>query len=177
MWRLCSKIYFIGNSFWKFYEVRSERGDFNSCGKWSSRVPALMLWWSLAWFPYFYSDWLWFELYIFGHCPLPKFGIKPKQNWPNFRKQQRFKLLISYSKKINMYHSEATTLATFITRSYNSSSSSSVKKKSRDLDFETEWCTSQLNFSTDSIRIGNMGPPTCVQTRHSWKRCLSVSSS
>ena len=38
MWKLCSKIYLIGNSFWKFYEVRSERGDFNSCGKWSSRV-------------------------------------------------------------------------------------------------------------------------------------------
>ena len=36
MWRLCSKIYFIGNSFWKIYEVRSERGDFNSCGKCSS---------------------------------------------------------------------------------------------------------------------------------------------
>ena len=26
MWRLCSKIYFIWNSFWKFYEVKSERG-------------------------------------------------------------------------------------------------------------------------------------------------------
>ena len=103
MWRLCSKIYFIWNRFWKFYEVRSKRGDFNSCWQWSSRVAALMLWWSLAWFPYFYSDWLWFELYIFGHCPLPKFGIKPKQNWPNFRKQQRFKLLISYSKK-NQYY-------------------------------------------------------------------------
>ena len=59
MWRLCSRIYFIGNSFWKFYEVRSERGDFNSCGKWSSRVLPLMLWWSLAWFPYFYSDCSW----------------------------------------------------------------------------------------------------------------------
>ena len=43
MWRLCSKVYFIGNSFWKFYEVRSERGDFNFCGKWSSRVLPLTL--------------------------------------------------------------------------------------------------------------------------------------
>ena len=34
MWRLCSKIYFIGNSFWKFYEVRSEREDFNSDWSW-----------------------------------------------------------------------------------------------------------------------------------------------
>ena len=59
MWRLCSKIYFIGNSFWKFYDVRSERGDFDSCGKWSSRMVPLMLWWSLAWFPYFYSDCPW----------------------------------------------------------------------------------------------------------------------
>ena len=65
MWRLCSKIYFIGNSFWKFYEVRSERGDFNSCGKWSSRVLSLMLWWSLAWFPNFFSD-----------CPWPYCGAK-----------------------------------------------------------------------------------------------------
>ena len=41
-----------------------QRGDFNSCGKWSSRVPPLMLWWSLAWFPYFYTD-----------CPWPYCGI------------------------------------------------------------------------------------------------------
>ena len=38
-------------------EVR--KGDFNSCGKWSSRVLPLMLWWSLVWFPYFYSDCPW----------------------------------------------------------------------------------------------------------------------
>ena len=32
-------------------------GDINHCGKWSSsRMLPLMLWWSLAWFPYFYSD-------------------------------------------------------------------------------------------------------------------------
>ena len=59
MWRLYSKIYFIRNSFWKFYEVRSKMGDFNSCGKWSSRVLPLMVWWSLAWFPYFYSGFPW----------------------------------------------------------------------------------------------------------------------
>ena len=59
MWRLCSKIYFIGNSFWKFYEVRSKRGELNSFGKWSSRVLPLMLYWSLAWFPYFFSDFPW----------------------------------------------------------------------------------------------------------------------
>ena len=28
MWTLWNKIYFIKNSFWKFYEVRSERGGF-----------------------------------------------------------------------------------------------------------------------------------------------------
>ena len=33
--------------------MRSERRDFNSCGKWSSGVLPLMLWWLLAWFPYF----------------------------------------------------------------------------------------------------------------------------
>ena len=30
MWTLWNKICFIKNSFWKFYKVRSERGDFNS---------------------------------------------------------------------------------------------------------------------------------------------------
>ena len=74
MWRLCSKIYFIRNSFWKFYELRSERWDFNSCGKWSSRVLPVMLWW----FPYFYSDcsWpycaslhKWYDIWVFlGTC-------------------------------------------------------------------------------------------------------------
>ena len=38
---------------------RSKMWDFNSCGKWSSRVLPLILWWSLAWFPYFYSDCPW----------------------------------------------------------------------------------------------------------------------
>ena len=33
------------NSFWKFYEVRSESGDFNWCWFWSSLVCTLMLWW------------------------------------------------------------------------------------------------------------------------------------
>ena len=36
MWVLWSKIYFIRNSFWKFYEVRSEKGDFNWCRFWAS---------------------------------------------------------------------------------------------------------------------------------------------
>ena len=36
MWTLWNKIYFIKNSFWKFYEVKSERGDFNWCWFWSS---------------------------------------------------------------------------------------------------------------------------------------------
>ena len=31
MWTLWNKIYLIKNSFWKFYEVRSEREDFNWC--------------------------------------------------------------------------------------------------------------------------------------------------
>ena len=85
MWRLCSKIYFIGNS-WKFYEVRSERGDFNSCGKWSSRVLPLMLWWSLAWFPYFYSD-----------CPWPYCvsQMKNLDQWLTKRYLLSRKLLIS----------------------------------------------------------------------------------
>ena len=43
----------------KFYDVRSERGDFNFCGKWSSRVLPLMLWWSLAWFPNVYLNCPW----------------------------------------------------------------------------------------------------------------------
>ena len=34
----------------------SEMGDFNFCGQWSSRMLPLMLWWSLPWFPSFYSD-------------------------------------------------------------------------------------------------------------------------
>ena len=38
-------------------EVR--KGDFNFCGKWSSGVLPLMLWCSLAWFPYFYSGCPW----------------------------------------------------------------------------------------------------------------------
>ena len=36
MWTLWDKIYLIKNSFWKFYEVRSERGDFNWWWFWSS---------------------------------------------------------------------------------------------------------------------------------------------
>ena len=39
--------------------MRSEKGDFNSCGKWSSGVLPIMLWWLLAWFPYFYIDCPW----------------------------------------------------------------------------------------------------------------------
>ena len=39
--------------------MKAERGDFNSCGKWLSGVLPLMLWWSLAWFPYFYLDCPW----------------------------------------------------------------------------------------------------------------------
>ena len=48
--------------------------DFNSCGKWSSRVLPVMLWW----FPYFYSDcsWpycaslhKWYDIWVFlGTC-------------------------------------------------------------------------------------------------------------
>ena len=37
----------------------SKRGDFNSCGKCSSGVLPFMLWWWLAWFPYFYLDFPW----------------------------------------------------------------------------------------------------------------------
>ena len=37
MWRLHSKIHFIWNSFWKFYEVRSKRGDLNFCWQWFPR--------------------------------------------------------------------------------------------------------------------------------------------
>ena len=33
---IVEKIYFIRNSFWKFYKVRSERGDFNWCRFWAS---------------------------------------------------------------------------------------------------------------------------------------------
>ena len=58
---LWSKIYFIRNSFWKFYEMRSERGDFNWCRFWSSLVwiCTLMLWLYLSPARQFYSDWLW----------------------------------------------------------------------------------------------------------------------
>ena len=59
MWTLWNKIYFIKYSFWKFYEVRAERGDFNWCWFWSSEVCTLMLRWYLLRLFYFYSDWLW----------------------------------------------------------------------------------------------------------------------
>ena len=58
MWRLCNvqqdllqRKQFFNN----FMKWGPKGGDFNSCGKWSSRVLPVMLWWSLAWFPYFYS--------------------------------------------------------------------------------------------------------------------------
>ena len=68
MRRLWSKIYFIGNSFWKFYEGRSKRWYF----KWFSRVLPLMLWWPFAWFPYFYSDCPWpcYEIFCILRRPL-----------------------------------------------------------------------------------------------------------
>ena len=76
---LWSKIYFIENSFWKFPEVWSERGDFNSCGKWSTRVLPLMLWWLLVWFPYFYSDCPWPYCDITGQKS--KSISSPEQNY------------------------------------------------------------------------------------------------
>ena len=39
--------------------MRSERADFDYCGKWFSRVLPLILLWSFAWFLYFYSDCPW----------------------------------------------------------------------------------------------------------------------
>ena len=39
-----TQIYLIKNSFWKIYEVRSERGDFNWFRFWASWVCTLMLW-------------------------------------------------------------------------------------------------------------------------------------
>ena len=44
MWTLWNKIYSIKNSFWKFYEVRSERRDFNWCWFWSSYLGMYLLW-------------------------------------------------------------------------------------------------------------------------------------
>ena len=37
----------------------SERGDFNWCWFWSSKVCTLMMWWYLSPARHFYSDWLW----------------------------------------------------------------------------------------------------------------------
>ena len=57
-----------------YMRTRSERGDFNSCGKWSSGVLPIMLWWSLAWFPYFYLDCPW--PYCVKGMLLNKYGPK-----------------------------------------------------------------------------------------------------
>ena len=43
----------------KYYEVRSERGDFNWCWFCASKVCTLMLRWYLSPSPTFFSDWLW----------------------------------------------------------------------------------------------------------------------
>ena len=57
MWSFWNKIYLIKNSFWKFYEVRSERGDFNWCRFWASwvctyfffRLALAILWFYALW--------------------------------------------------------------------------------------------------------------------------------
>ena len=93
MWTLRNKIYFIKNSSWKFYEVRSERRDFNWYWFWSSYlsryVLTLMLWWYLSPARHFYSDWLWpyCELGIglgVAKQKLPGMwskGVQSKGNW------------------------------------------------------------------------------------------------
>ena len=67
--------------------MRSERGDFNSCGKWSSGVLPLMLWWSLEWFPYFYLG-----------CPWP-YCAPPQKKTPQVIFTPLTKILHSAIKK------------------------------------------------------------------------------
>ena len=66
--------------------MKSERGDFNSCGKWFSRVLPLMLWWLLVWFSNFYSG-----------CPWTYFvsQMKNLDQWLTKRYLLSRKLLIS----------------------------------------------------------------------------------
>ena len=62
--------------------MRSERGDFNSCGKWSSGVLPIMLWWSLAWFPYFYLDCPWpYCVLLNSFVLLPTFRFRRQPNF------------------------------------------------------------------------------------------------
>ena len=57
MWTLRNKIYLKKPNFWKFYKVRSERGDFKWCRFW------YVLWWcdsrSQEEFTFTYSDLVW----------------------------------------------------------------------------------------------------------------------
>ena len=69
--------------FLKSYQVRSERGDLNSCGKWSIVLP-LMLQWSLAWFPYFYSGCPWPQCVDCRYhvtCPPFEQGVVSNSKW------------------------------------------------------------------------------------------------
>jgi len=99
MWRLCCKIYLVGSSFWTFYDVRSERGILIRVEKGSSRVLILTLWWSLAWFLYYYSNWPWpycdyyISLYLLLKCAIFLYMIfarKKKTNKSNIKKVNCF---------------------------------------------------------------------------------------
>ena len=91
MWRLCSKIYFIGNSFWKFNEVRSERGDFNSCGKWSFYVVVVVGVVSLLLFRLPMAILLWLALVIFVSVSLARENLRGL--WENPKHKIRTLLL------------------------------------------------------------------------------------
>ena len=101
MWRLCSKIYFIGNSFWKFYEVRSKRADFNSYGKWSSRELTLML-------LEFWRGFLTFIQIDHGHTVILKPFDQKALNWLNFHQKSGgkfyFCLTLTWNSTIWVFH-------------------------------------------------------------------------
>ena len=71
--------------------------DFNSCGQWFSRVLPLMLWWWLAWFPYFFSDCPW------PYCALSEALILAATN-PKYFKRLFIELRVQYMKITSTEH-------------------------------------------------------------------------
>ena len=87
MWRLWSNTYFIRNSFWKFWEVKSKRGALILVDKWFPRLSAFMLWyfWSWSWFFQFYSGWLW-PCYDQVRIGCKNSNATSKNIWPHIEK-------------------------------------------------------------------------------------------